>query len=203
MYFCTVTLQQLSVLELQQLGSEVAYGCTLVQSPCNSCQCWSYNSWGQRWRRVVLLYSHPATAVSAGATTAGVRGGVGLYSCAVTMQQLSVLELQQLGSKLDGIGLCSCAASVITLVTVAAAAAAAAKSESWNAYMVNDHSPAFLEATNSTLNGCRFSVRHIKNFGDLPCCHWSAYMFSHPHPQCIIVVFPKRSEKAPPKGWNR
>ncbi|KAI0237746.1 hypothetical protein LSAT2_011672 [Lamellibrachia satsuma] len=81
--------KQLSVLELQQLVSEVAYGCALVQSP---------------W------------------------------------QQLSVLELQQLGSELGGIGLCSCAASVITLVTVAAA-----KSESWNTYMVNDHRPAFLK----------------------------------------------------------
>ena len=101
LYSCgAVTMQQLSVLELQQLGSEVAYGCTLVQSPCNSCQCWSYNSWGQRWRRVVLLWcSHHATAVSAGAATAGVRGGVWLYSCAVTLQQLSVLELQQLGSE--------------------------------------------------------------------------------------------------------
>ena len=57
------------------------------------------------------------------------------------------------------------------------------------------------------------------NFGDLPCCHWSAYtlslvclyvvtglptcchwsayMFSHPHPQCSFVVFCKRSKKCP------
>ena len=81
--------KQLSVLELQQLVSEVAYCCALVQSP---------------W------------------------------------QQLSVLELQQLWSELGGIGLGSCAASVITLVTVAAA-----NSESWNTYMVNDHRPAFLK----------------------------------------------------------
>ena len=54
-----------------------------------------------------------ATSVSAGAATAGVRGGIGL---------------------------CSSATSVITLVTIAAA-----KSESWNTYMVNDHRPAFLK----------------------------------------------------------
>ena len=67
-----------------------------------------------------------AIAVSAGSATAGVRGDVGL---------------------------CSCAASVITLVTIVAA-----KSESWNSYMVIDHIP---EATNSILDGCHLSVRHI------------------------------------------
>ena len=31
------------------------------------------------------------------------------------------------------------------------------------------------------------------------CCYavTMAYKFSHPHPQCIIVVFPKRSENSP------
>ena len=98
-----------------------------------------------------------ATAVSVGAATAGVRGGVGL---------------------------CSCASPVIALVTVAAAKSG-----------VLEYVYGLPEATNSILDGCRFSVRHIQNFGDLPCCHWSPYMFSRPHPQCIIIVFPKQSEK--------
>ena len=35
--------------------------------------------------------------------------------------------------------------------------------------MVNDHRPAFLpEATNSVLDGCSFSVRHMQYFGKLP-----------------------------------
>ena len=62
---------------------------------------------------VVLLCSHHATAVSAGAATAGVRGGVGV---------------------------CYCAASVITFVNVAVA-----KSGSWKTYIANDHRPAFLK----------------------------------------------------------
>ena len=41
------------------------------------------------------------------------------------------------------------------------------------------------EATNSVLDGCRFSVRHIQNFGDMPCCYWSAYMLSM---VCLHVV---------------
>ena len=101
-----------------------------------------------------------ATAVSAGAATtgvtggvglcfcaitrttiasAGVRGGTGLCSCAVTMATAVSVGAATAGVR-DGTGLCYCAASVITLVTVAAA-----KSESWNTYMVNDHRPAFLK----------------------------------------------------------
>ena len=53
------------------------------------------------------------------------------------------------------------------------------------------------------MEGRRFSVRHIKNFGDLPCCHLSAYIFYHPHPQCIIVVFPNGPKKALSNGWGR
>ena len=78
-----------------------------------------------------------ATAVSAGAATTGVRGGVGLCFCAITMTTAVSVGVATAGVTGD-IGLCSCAASVITLVTVAAA-----KSESWNMYMVNDHRPAF------------------------------------------------------------
>ena len=64
-----------------------------------------------------------ATAVSVGAATAGIRGDLGL---------------------------CSCATSVITLIIVAAA-----KSESWNTYMINDHTPTYLpEVTNSILAIC-------------------------------------------------
>ena len=69
-----------------------------------------------------------ATAVSAGAASAGVRCGVGLCSCTITMTTTVSAGVR------GGIGLCSCAASVITLVTVAAA-----KSDT---YMVNDHRPA-------------------------------------------------------------
>ena len=69
------------------------------------------------------------------AVSAGVRGGIGLCSCAVTMATAISAGAATAGVK-GGIGLCSCAASLITLVTVAAA-----KSESWNTYnvMVNDH----------------------------------------------------------------
>ena len=80
-----------------------------------------------------------ATAVSAGAATVGVRGGMGLCSCAVTMATAVSAGAATVGVR-GGMGLCSCAASMITLVTVAAA-----KSESWNTYMVNDHKPAFLK----------------------------------------------------------
>ena len=68
------------------------------------------------------------TAVSAGAATAGVRGGVGLCSFVVTMATAVSVGAATAGVRdIDGIGFCSCSASVITLVTVAAA-----KSESWS-----------------------------------------------------------------------
>ena len=73
------------------------------------------------------------------AINAGVRGGIGLCSCAVTMATAVSAGVAIAGVR-GGVGLCSYAASVITLVTVAAA-----KTESWNAYMVNDHIPAFLK----------------------------------------------------------
>ena len=79
------------MLELQQLVSEVA--------PC-----------------AVTM----ATAVSAGAATVGVRGGMGLRSCAVTMATAVSAGAATVGVR-GGMGLCSCAASVITLVTIAAA----------------------------------------------------------------------------------
>ena len=79
-----------------------------------------------------------ATAVSAGAAPTGVRSGVGLGSCAITMTT-AVCALAATAGVRGGIGLCSCAASVITLVTIAAA-----KSESWTTYMVNDRRPAFI-----------------------------------------------------------
>ena len=78
-------------------------------------------------------------AVSAGAATTGVRGGVGLCFCAVTMATSVSAGAATAGVRGD-VGLCYCAASVIALVTVAAA-----KSESWNTSMVNDHRPAFLK----------------------------------------------------------
>ena len=79
-------------------------------------QCWSCNSWGQRWRRAVLLCSHHGNNCHA------------------------VLELQQLGSEMaQGCTLVH-AASVTTLVTVAVA-----KSESWNTYMINYYRPAFMK----------------------------------------------------------
>ena len=68
--------------------------------------------------------------------TAGVRGGGGLHSCAVTMAT-AVSAGAAISRVRGGVGLCSCAAYVITLVTVAAA-----NSGSWNTYMVNDHRPA-------------------------------------------------------------
>ena len=55
-----------------------------------------------------------ATAVSVGAATTGVRGGVGLRCCAITMATAVSAGVR------GGIGLCCCAASVITLVIVAA-----------------------------------------------------------------------------------
>ena len=103
-----------------------------------------------------------ATAVSAGAATTDVRGGVGLCSCAVIVTIAVSAGAATVGVR-GGVGLCSCTASVIALVTVAAT-----KSESWNTYMVNDHRPAFLKSL-TILDGCRFSVRHIQNFEDLPC----------------------------------
>ena len=56
----------------------------------NSCQCWGSNNWG-------------------------VRIGIGLGSCAVTMATAVIAGVR------GDTGLGSCAASVITLVTVAAA----------------------------------------------------------------------------------
>ena len=61
-----------------------------------------------------------ATAVSAGAATHGVRGGVWLCSCPITITAAVSAGTATAGITGD-IGLCSCAASVITLVTVAAA----------------------------------------------------------------------------------
>ena len=72
-----------------------------------------------------------ATAVSAGAARTGVRGGVELCSCAITMATTVRAGAATAGVR-GGMGLCSYAASVITLDTVAAA-----MSESWNTYMVN------------------------------------------------------------------
>ena len=119
--------KQLSVLELRQLVSEVAYGCAHVQSP---------------W------------------------------------QQLSVLELQLLGSELGGIGLCSCAASVITLVTVTAA-----KSESWNKYMVNDHRPAFMKPLTAfwTNAGFLYATLRISVICHVVCLHVLSSTFSMHH----------------------
>ena len=61
-----------------------------------------------------------ATAVSAGAATTGVRGGMWLCCCAVTMATV-VSAGAATAVVRGGIGLRSRAASVITLVTVAAA----------------------------------------------------------------------------------
>ena len=80
-----------------------------------------------------------ATTFNAGTATTGVRGGVGLCSCAVTMATAVSAGAATVGIR-GGVGLCSCAASVITLVTVAAT-----KSESWNTPMVNNHRPAFVK----------------------------------------------------------
>ena len=77
------------------------------------------------------------TAISAGAATTGIRGGVGLCSCTVTLATAVSAGAATAGVR-GGVGLYYCAASVITLVTVAAA-----KSESWNTSIVNDHIPAF------------------------------------------------------------
>ena len=66
--------------------------------------------------------------------SAGVRGGTGLCSCAVTMATAVSVGAATAGVR-GGIGLCSCAASII----------AAAKWESWNTYIVSDHRPAFLK----------------------------------------------------------
>ena len=70
---------------------------------------------------VITLVVSKETAVSAGAATTGVRGGVGLCSCAVTMATAVSAGAATVGVTARWhIGLCSCAASVITLVTVAA-----------------------------------------------------------------------------------
>ena len=66
----------------------------------------------------------------------GVRGGIWLCYCAVTMAKAVNAGAATAGVR-DGVGLCSCATSMITLVIVAVAT-----SESWNTYMVNDHLPS-------------------------------------------------------------
>ena len=49
-----------------------------------------------------------ATAVSAGAATTGVTGGIGLYSCAVTMTTAVSAGAATAGFR-GGVELCSCA----------------------------------------------------------------------------------------------
>ena len=61
-----------------------------------------------------------ATAVSAGAATVGVRGGMGLCSCAVTMATAVSAGAATVGIR-GGIGLCSCAVTMATAVSAGAA----------------------------------------------------------------------------------
>ena len=79
------------------------------------------------------------TVVTAGVATTGFRSGVGLCSCEITMTTAVTAGAATAGVR-GGVGLYSCTATVITLVTVAAA-----KSESWKVYMVNDPRPASLK----------------------------------------------------------
>ena len=127
-----------------------------------------------------------ATAVSAGAATAGARGGVGLCCCAITMTTAVSAGAATAGVTGD-IGLCTCAASVITLVTIAAA-----NSESWNTYMVNDHILAFLKPLTIFWTDAAFvyatlrisATCHI--VAGLPTCSLIHILNAKPHPKAGI-----------------
>ena len=67
-----------------------------------------------------------ATAVSAGAATTDVRGGVGLCSCAVTMAT-AVSAVAATAGVRRGVGLCSCAITMTTGPIVATAVV-----QAWN-----------------------------------------------------------------------
>ena len=107
---------------------------------------------------VITLVVSMETAVSAGAATTGVRGGMGLRFCAVTMATAVSAGAATVGVR-GGMGLCSCAASVITLVNVAAAKS---KFNTKRNYLDR----RFLSQRNQF---CTLDTQH---------CHWRSILYS-------------------------